>query len=140
MEHTTTLVRETPISLPPLAEDDGLVSVDKIVAAVLRIVDLADPVQVIAFGSRVRGEHRPESDLDLAVIVDAYNPRLAFPPVNRTDIDVWMPIDLVVYDVVREQRMRQSVNSLQSVVAEEGIVLYERTTGIVDRGAAERLV
>ena len=38
--------------------------------AVERIVETANPVRVIAFGSWARGEHTPDSDLDLAVILD----------------------------------------------------------------------
>lgn len=37
---------------------------------VRRIVEVAHPLEVIAFGSRARGEHRPDSDLDIAVIVE----------------------------------------------------------------------
>ena len=38
--------------------------------AVSRLVDALHPRAIILFGSRARGEHRPESDYDLLVISD----------------------------------------------------------------------
>ncbi len=49
---------------------DANVTEEKILAAVQRIVAVANPIRIIAFGSRARGDFRPNSDLDLAVIVD----------------------------------------------------------------------
>lgn len=136
------MIRDTdkPIFLPSLADDDGHVTVDKIVFSVKRIVELVNPVRVVAFGSRARGVHTLESDLDLAVVVDAYDPHKGLPPIDRTEIDVWMPIDLIVYDVNREEKLSECLNSLESVVALEGVTLYERNQGVIDRGVAERLV
>jgi hypothetical protein len=126
------------IPVPP--DDDGLVSPAKISAAVERIVALADPVRVIAFGSRARGDHQPHSDLDLAVVVDRYDPEVDRRPVWRSQIPVLMPMDVIVYDVERERDMRDALNSLQWVVAREGVTLYERDKGFNDPSIAERLV
>ena len=46
------------------------VSAEKVDEAVRRIIAAVNPLQIIAFGSRARGDHRPDSDLDLAVIFD----------------------------------------------------------------------
>jgi predicted nucleotidyltransferase len=140
MAEATAARSERLLTLPSLAEDDGLVSAEKILYAVQRIVELAGPLKVVAFGSRARGDHRPESDLDLAVVVDQYDPKSGLPPVTRPDLDVWMPIDLVVYDAARELALRDSLISLQYVVEREGVLLYDRTAGFVDRGVVERLV
>jgi hypothetical protein len=126
--------------LPVQPGDSGLVSAAKIGQAVQEIVSIADPVRVIAFGSRARGDHQPHSDLDLAVVVDRYNPEKDRRPIWRSQIPVLMPIDLIVYDLDRECEMADALNSLQWVVAREGVTLYERDKGFNDSSVAERLV
>ena len=126
--------------LPVQPGDDGFVSLAKIDAALREIVAIANPVRVIAFGSRARGDHQPHSDLDLAVVVDHYDPGTDRRPVWRSQIPVLMPIDLIVYDVEREREMSNALNSLQWVVALEGVTLYERDKGFNDPSVAERLV
>lgn len=133
-------IAEERIELPALAEDDGHVTTDKILFAVRRVVELASPVKVVAFGSRARGDHRRNSDLDLAVIVDKYDKKVDPRPVWRADLDVWMDMDVLVYDVARDEALRDSLNSLQSEVMREGVVLYDRNKGFIDREAASRLV
>jgi predicted nucleotidyltransferase len=49
---------------------DWTVTPAKVEELVHRIVAAVTPIEVIAFGSRARGEHRADSDLDIAVIVD----------------------------------------------------------------------
>ena len=126
--------------VPIDAGDEGNVSVEKIRQTVNRIVELVDPVRVVAFGSRARGEHGPDSDLDLAVVVDRYGGGSKDRPIWRSQIPVFMPIDLIVYDLKRENEMSSELNSLQWVVAREGLVLYERDKGVIDYAIAERLV
>ena len=122
------------------ADDDGEVTLPKILFTIEEIVRRANPVRVLAFGSRARGDHRKSSDLDLAVIVDKYDRKVDERPVWRADIDVWMDIDLLVYDVEREKLMTDSPVSLQSEVKKEGVILFDRETGIIDQAAAARLV
>ena len=133
-------VVEDRVQLPSLADDNGEVTADKIVFAVQRIVEIANPVRVVAFGSRARGDHRKTSDLDLAVVVDKYDPKVDRRPLWRADLDVWMEMDVLVYDVARESVLAESPSSLQSEVRREGVILYDRTQGLIDRSVAARLV
>ncbi len=120
--------------------DDGKVTLKKILYAVEEIIHRANPVKVLAFGSRARGDHRADSDLDLAVIVDKYDRTVDRRPLWRADLDVWMDIDLLIYDVDQEKQKADSPASLQSEVKKEGVLLFDRQTGFIDQAAAARLL
>ncbi len=77
------------------ADDFGMVTADKIVRVVEQIIDRVNPVRVVAFGSRARGNHHMTSDVDLAVIVDRYVPGVDRRPLWRADLDVCMDMDIL---------------------------------------------
>jgi predicted nucleotidyltransferase len=123
-----------------LPEDDpGLVTVPKVVAAVERIVELANPLRVVAFGSRARGDHRRDSDLDLAVIVEKYDPQVDRRPMWRADIDVWMDIDLLIFGREHHEYMSGSIVSVNYDIATEGVVLYDSSSGSIDHRSVDRI-
>jgi len=83
---------------------------------------------VLAFGSRARGDDRPDSDLDLAVIVQ--EPSLlpqgklqwwtqCQQPIGSMGIGV----DLVIQGAADAERLSQSRWHLMGDVAREGLVL-----------------
>ncbi len=87
-----------------------------------------DPVCVVLFGSRARGDAGSDSDWDLLVVVDDDTPperlrlRYAYEAITGTGIAA----DVVP---VRESRFRERsrvVNTLSSWAAEEGVVVYTR--------------
>jgi predicted nucleotidyltransferase len=120
---------------------DASVTEEKILAAVQRIVAVANPIRIIAFGSRARGDFRPSSDLDLAVIVDQLEPG-AKPPVTRGSLDqVVMSVDLLVFGRERHERMRRCMGSVNEEIDRDGLELYNREDGQrTDRRAIARLV
>jgi len=120
-------------------DDPGLVTAPKIVAAVERIVELANPLRVVAFGSRARGGHRRDSDLDLAVIVEKYDPKVDKRPIWRSDVGECMSIDMLVADQERHEYMRDSIISVHHDIANEGVVLYDSAIGSIDHRAIERI-
>jgi predicted nucleotidyltransferase len=114
---------------------DIRVTEEKILAAIERIVAAANPLQIIAFGSRARGDFRPNSDLDLAVIVDHLDPAARRPVTRGTLDDIVMPIDLLVFDTARHE-----LCSVNNEIDLHGVVLYNREHGRPDRRAVARLV
>jgi len=133
-EATEEQVRQT------LADDDpGLVTEAKVIAAVQRIVDVAKPLRVVAFGSRARGDHRRDSDLDLAVIVERYDPKTDKRPIWRSDVGEWMSIDMLVVGRERHEYMRDSIISVHHDIANEGVVLYDSAVGSIDHRAIARI-
>ncbi len=117
-----------------------LVSEAKLVAAVQKIVELANPVRVVAFGSRARGNHRAESDLDLAGILKHFDPKHDMPPVRRSDLDISMPVDLLVFGQQRHDFMKDSIISVHHEIATEGVTLYDAGIGSIDPGAVARIL
>lgn len=92
-----------------------------------KIVKAFRPRRIVLFGSRARGDARPDADLDLMVEIETHDP-----PAQRVRaIDAlfglrrW-PMDLVVYTPQEVQQQRQYRNSLIRVIELEGMVLYEQ--------------
>ncbi|MFN8556996.1 MAG: nucleotidyltransferase domain-containing protein [Dehalococcoidia bacterium] len=101
------------------------------------IVERFDPERIILFGSRARGDHRPDSDLDLFIELEV-DP--AVPPRERARRirSVFHPypcaMDLIVYTPAESAYWRQAAASLPSMVYREGKVLYERARPGVGAG------
>ena len=94
---------------------------------VQRIVEGFNPQRIILFGSWARGSARPDSDVDLLIVMDVEGSKRK----KATEIDVALvgipvPIDLIV---VTPSDVERSVDSIASIIApamREGKVLYER--------------
>ena len=92
-----------------------------------RIVEALDPVRVVMFGSRARGDADGDSDLDLFVEAQS---DLA-PPERRRAVSRLFGLrdwamDVVVYTPEEVQRLRDVVGTLLYTIEREGKVLYER--------------
>lgn len=109
-----------------LVQSEWFVTEQKVQEAVRRLVAAVDPLAIIAFGSRARGQHRPDSDLDLAVILDVPESEAlnAVPPEIFKGLR--MPVDLLPIAKERYDRFRPWLNSVHRSIDEEGVRLYER--------------
>ncbi len=96
--------------------------------AVEDIVKAADPVRVILFGSLVRGEEGPDSDLDFLVVLDELRreDRMRLMGKIRFAISAPVPIDVFITDVRECERRKDVVGSMHYWPLREGVVVYER--------------
>jgi len=105
---------------------DWSVTEEKVAEAMRRIIETANPLQIIAFGSRARGDHRPESDLDLAVILDVPQEDIRARLPRNTLRGLGMEVDLIVVSKSKYDLHRPWLNSVYNYIDREGVVLYDR--------------
>jgi predicted nucleotidyltransferase len=100
---------------------------DWLSGVVERIVRRFAPDRIILFGSRARGTNRPDSDLDLLVVLPAApDRRAAAVAVMRELADLGVGKDIIV-STPEHLAERGQVNGLVYKDAlEEGRVIYER--------------
>lgn len=116
-----------------------LVNEEKVIDVVKTIVAKAAPLRITVFGSRARGTHRPDSDLDLAVMLEQYEPGQRPAPIGRSDLNEWMSIDLLFFNRSRHEFMKDSIISVHYDIANEGVALYDACTGSIDYRAIARI-
>lgn len=105
---------------------DWGVTPEKVQELVRRIVATADPLQIILFGSWARGDYRADSDLDLAVILDAPEQDVLriVPYTLVRGID--MSVDMIAVSRAKYDQHRPWLNSVFNYIDREGIILYDR--------------
>jgi predicted nucleotidyltransferase len=104
----------------PIAEHD----VEQLVA-VLR--ELAAPRRIVLFGSHARGEARPDSDIDLMVILpDGVDRRAVGQRVRDAiaDRSISLPIEPIFRTESEFERRRQQFAHLHWIIDREGRELY----------------
>jgi predicted nucleotidyltransferase len=99
---------------------------DALIGDIVRaLVERFHPRRVLLFGSRARGTHRPDSDIDLFVEM----PTNRRPPERCEDVLAlfglrpWS-LDVVVYTPEEVERLRGQQGTLLSVIEAEGRVLH----------------
>jgi len=93
---------------------------------VRRIVATAHPEKVILFGSRARGDARPDSDIDLLVIADSTEPRYRSPvPLYGVLSDILAPMDILVYTPTEVEEWSEVRQAFVTTAIREGRILYE---------------
>jgi uncharacterized protein (DUF433 family) len=87
-----------------------------------------DPVQVILFGSRARGEAGPDRDIDLLVVLDDHTPaeRLGWRSAFEARKDFHRAVDIIPCRQRWFEDKRRVIGSLAHMAAEDGVVVYER--------------
>jgi uncharacterized protein len=124
-----------------VAETDRswVVTEEKVWTALNRLIEAADPVKIIAFGSRARGTPQKESDLDLAIILQGNSSRPA-KSLWAAVSGLRLPVDLITTNEAIHERFRKSINSVHHDIAEQGVVLYQKGVhGSPDRAAIAKI-
>lgn len=86
------------------------------------------PQKIILFGSYARGNPRPESDVDLLIVMDTPLKERQQSLQIRRSLGVLFGLDLIVRTPKRlEQRLKMGDSFLQDVL-KEGKVLYESSS------------
>lgn len=95
-----------------------------------RLVEVAHPEKIVLFGSRARGDNRPDSDVDLLVIAYSDQSRhIRSRPMYKALRDILIPIDIVVYTPEEVHDWSEVRQALVTTALREGIILYEAPQG-----------
>ncbi len=100
---------------------------EKIQAAIQRIVEVSQPISIILFGSYVRGQVGPNSDLDILVVVggDVKNCRQESVRIRKALKGISMPMDILVIPSHRLDQFRDIPGLIYATALREGKVVYE---------------
>ena len=90
-----------------------------------RVVEVAQPEQVILFGSAARGDMEPHSDVDLLVVKDGANRRSLSVRIRRNLYGVRAAVDVIVVTPGDLERFKDSHGLIIKPALREGTVVYE---------------
>lgn len=93
-----------------------------------QIVEKFKPQKIILFGSYARGNPRPESDVDLLVIMDNRHKKSSPSLEIRRHLGVMFGLDLLVYTSKRLKERLDMGDWFLKDVLKEGKVLYEASS------------
>jgi predicted nucleotidyltransferase len=96
---------------------------------VQQIAERFHPQKIILFGSYARGEPRPESDVDLLVVMDTPLKESQESLEIRRHLGVMFGLDLIAYTPKRLQERLEMGNWFLREVLQEGKVVYESGDG-----------
>lgn len=108
--------------------EEFAVSSAKADAVVARLIEIAAPRQIYLFGSFVRGDINPDSDLDVLVVMDdsMANPRQESVRLRHALRGIRMSMDIMVVTASQFAVHRHTAGFIYREIAENGRLVYER--------------
>jgi len=105
---------------------EGILLPDEVLAeAVRRIVEAVRPKKIILFGSAVRGEMGPDSDMDLLVVIPpGGHRRRTAQTIYRNLIGVGFAADIIVVTEGDIEQYKDQIGMVIRPALEEGKVIY----------------
>lgn len=100
-------------------------TLDKITEIIIRTVS---PDQIILFGSRARGESRPDSDYDILVIKkNIENERIITRQINYElfNQNINSEVDVIATSTEKWLKNSKNISYIYKDIETEGIILYE---------------
>jgi predicted nucleotidyltransferase len=92
---------------------------------VRRVLQVGAPQKIVLFGSRARGDARPDSDLDLLILEDSELPGYQRSPRYYDALSGLFPaIDILVFTPEEVNEWSGVPNAFETVAMREGRVLY----------------
>jgi len=103
---------------------DAVVRDPHLEEVVRRIVAVAQPERIILFGSGVRGERGPDSDLDLLVVKSCAHRRRLAQMIYRNLFGIPVPVDIIVVTPEDVLAFRGKVGTIIEPALREGREVY----------------
>jgi predicted nucleotidyltransferase len=106
---------------------DWAITPEKVERAVQRIIEVAQPLRIILFGSYVRGSVNVNSDLDILVITgdDVQNPREESVRIRRALRGISMPMDILVVTQTQWEQLKDRPGMIYREALYTGEMVYE---------------
>ena len=96
--------------------------------AVQAIVEAADPLQVVLFGSLAEGTEGPDSDIDLLVVLPNVEDKLqVMLDLRKATASIPAPLDIIPSDPGEIERRGQDVGNVLAFALRHGRVVLDRT-------------
>ena len=113
----------TTVAIP--APPDFGPNTDDVLRIIRKIGSALSPKAIILFGSRARGEARPDSDVDLLVVWrDETPPAFRSAEVRRAIGRQGLPMDVAVVTPSEFDRLRNRKAHIVGIAAREGILVH----------------
>ena len=99
--------------------------IDEVENIKAQIISACNPEKIIVFGSIAKGIIKPDSDVDLCVVMDFKN-KLAEAAKIQLQLEAERPVDLMLYTPRQWEKCKEDLSTFAYHINREGIHLYDR--------------